>query len=147
MNSYDDIIQRNPIVPFSMNGYQKSAWYNYNQMSNSSVKKYVIVIYANTPGEAIAYANQMKTYLENNPMTNRGGALDDVSVGMRQPVRDLPSMGYKVDLVMDAGMLRIPSGSRQPKTELERLEEQYVMVVHDGEYVKDGDAYVTDGEK
>ena len=147
MNTYDDIIRRNPVLPFSINGYQKGAWYNYNQMSNASIKKYVIVVYANTPQQALSYANNMKTYLESNPLTNRGGALDDISVGIRQPIYDQTSMGYRADIVMDAGMLRIPSGSRQPKTELELLEEKFVMVVHDDEYVTQDGQYVTNGEK
>jgi len=113
-NDYQSLIQLNPIVQYAMNGFQRSSWCNISVLSMSSVKNYAIHVFANTPQDAMFLANQLKAFIEQRPMMNTGGFPDDISIGIRQPIKDPISMAYKVDMIMTAGMLRMQGSSSVP---------------------------------
>ncbi len=106
-NDYSSLIQLNPVVAYAMHGFQRSSWCNMVTLMNASVKNYQISVFANTAQESMFIANQLKTYIESNPMINSGGVRDDISIGLRQPILDQQSLAYKTDMVMMAGMLQI----------------------------------------
>ena len=107
-NDYLRLIQRNHIIPYANNGFQRSHWCFAITLMDASVKQFQISVLANSGAEATQYANQLKVYLEANPMPN-----DDVSIGLRPPIWDPDQHAYRVDMIMMTGNLMVAQ-SRKP---------------------------------
>ncbi|MCD6136219.1 hypothetical protein J7J63_05845 [Candidatus Bipolaricaulota bacterium] len=107
-NDYLSLIQRNTIVPYASNGFQRSHYCNAIILMDASVKQIAISVFANTAFEATHYANLLKGYIEQNPM--RG---DDVSIGLVQPIWDPAQHAFKCDMMMLTGQLTVTQ-SRKP---------------------------------
>jgi hypothetical protein len=101
-NDYLRLIQRNHIIPYANNGFQRSHWCFAITLMDASVKQFQISVLANSGAEATQYANQLKVYLEANPMPN-----DDVSIGLRPPIWDPDQHAYRVDMIMMTGNLMV----------------------------------------
>ena len=105
---YQSLIQTNPIVQYAQgNGFQMSSWVNMNVLMSASVKSFEIYVYANTAQDSMFLANQLKQYIEMNPMSNSAGVADDVSIGVRHATLDPISQAYKTTMNMMTGMLTI----------------------------------------
>ncbi len=113
-NDYGSLIQTNPIVPFSQSptGWRMSKWCNYEVVMNASTKTFHIKVFSNTADEAMFYANQLKTYIEANPIVVNS-IPDDISIGLQFPIYDQISRGYYVTLIMMVGNLRVPMGGKE----------------------------------
>ncbi len=108
VNDYLSLIQRNTLVPYSNSGFQRDRWCFAIILMDASVKQIQISVLANSGFEATQYANQLKGYLEANPMAG-----DDVSIGLRPPIWDPAQHAYKCDMIMMTGNLTITQ-SRKP---------------------------------
>jgi len=71
-------LSRNPLVPFSYDGYQKGYWYNYTKTQSGSIQGYDINVYGNDLSGARLSASYLAGYLKKQlPIT-------DISVGIAQ---------------------------------------------------------------
>ena len=89
----------NPVVPYSHNNFQRESFVNHVTLMNASVKKFEIRVYS-IQGQATFLANQLKIYLEANPI-----GLDNISIGLRAEVWDATQQRYVVSMIMDTGNL------------------------------------------
>ena len=64
-------LNRNPLVPFSYDGYQKGYWYNYSKTQTGTIQGYDINVYGINASDL---ANYLKRQLPNT----------DLSVGIAQ---------------------------------------------------------------
>ncbi len=108
MEHYTNLIQTNPIVPFKVYGYASDHWCNYDILTDASVKKFQVSVFANTANDARFYAEQLKNHIKSNPMMNEYiNQPDDISIGVKQPVLDQMSSAYRIDMIMLTGALTI----------------------------------------
>ena len=139
--TYVDIINRNPIVSFSINGYQRSAWYNMVKQPSAGAQTFHIYIFANTAREATTLANALKAHLENNAITTNG-IKDDISIGLAKPILDRLTHAYVIKLTFLAGQLRMfGSSSVPPKKPSPFTVKKYV--VHNSVPVTNIKKYIT----
>lgn len=106
-NYYQRLIENNPEVFYRVHGYAIDRWCNYQIINDATaIKQFQISVYANTASEARFYADRLKSYIEQNPMTNEYiNQPDHITIGVRQPVLDQFSSAYRVDMIMMTGAL------------------------------------------
>ena len=98
----------NPIVPYSHNGWQLRAWYNYIQLTDTlTLKVYEVSVYGNQ-NEVENIALSFKSYLE-----KQGDNKEQVSIGLKAKQWDEANRAFVVTLVVMRGQLYF--GSRKPK--------------------------------
>ncbi len=107
-NDYLSLIQRNTIVAYASNGFQRASWCNSIVLMDASVKQISISVFANSAFEATHFATMLKGYLEANPMKN-----DQVSIGLKPPIWDPVQHAYRCDMIMMTGQLMVTQ-SRKP---------------------------------